>query len=116
MPKSKRASAESEAIVIPVFEPAGAPPKINLRTKSIVGKIQAQAQAALGDVQIDEATLSACLNAADAITKAVRDKIKEAKLDSIAFQLGVAATGKVGFLGTGLDVQASAAIQLSFKF
>lgn len=106
----------SSGIVIPVFEQTTGKSRANLKTKSLTGKIEDEAKQAFGDLQIDEATLAQCLNAADALVKAVQNKMKQAKLDSIAFQLGVAATGKVGFLGTGLDVQVSAAIQLSFKF
>ena len=42
-------------------------------------------------------------------------KLKEIKVDEISIHIGITAGGSVGILGTGVDVEAEASFEITFK-
>ena len=84
---------------------------------SVVDKIKTEVQDVIASLVVDENTLGQCLQAAQSLMKFMEEKINNTKIktDTISFQLGITTTGKVGFLGTGVDVQFAATLQLTLK-
>jgi hypothetical protein len=84
---------------------------------SIADKIKTEVQDVVASLVVDEHTLGLCIQAAQNLMKFVEEKFSNTKIktDTISFQLGITATGKVGFLGTGVDVQFAATLQLTLK-
>jgi hypothetical protein len=65
-------------------------------------------------VRVDEKSFVRALQAAmEVADRATREVSKEgARLERLTFELGVSATGKVGFLGTGTELQGTLRLQL----
>ena len=101
-------------LTIPVLQELKTPIR-KTGTAGLAGKVKKAAQVAISELPIDEASLGQCLLAAQTLLNRMEGKIKGAKPDSITFQLGISGTGKVGFMGTGVDVQVAASIQLTLK-
>jgi len=72
---------------------------------------------ALSLLSVDHETLEQCLTAAQIMFQIVQRRYMDSpiKTDSISIELGISATGKVGFLGTGVDVQAAAKLQITLS-
>lgn len=79
--------------------------------------LKAEVGHALSLLSVDEETLEQCLTAAQVLFQIVHTRYANSpiKTDSISFELGVSGTGKVGFLGIGLDIQAAAKLQITLK-
>ena len=70
------------------------------------------------DISVDSTAIEVAIDAATAMlhTTAERASTSRAiRVDSLSLQLGVSATGSIGLLGTGANVQAAATFQITFK-
>lgn len=78
---------------------------------------KAEVRHALSLLSVDNETFDQCLTAAQIMFQIIQRRYIDSpiKTDSISIELGISATGKVGFLGTGMDVQAAAKIQISLS-
>lgn len=77
--------------------------------KALAGKLQG--------VQLDDASLSTTLAAAIAVADRVQARLPPSSgldISEIEISFGVSATGKVGFLGTGLDIECEASFTIVF--
>jgi hypothetical protein len=68
-------------------------------------------------VSVREDSLLAALSQVKEIVGHIKDSLKSTKLslDAITIELGVSASGHVGFLGTGVEAEASAKFSLEIK-
>jgi hypothetical protein len=105
-------------ILIPTFQKTittqtvGGPASLRRKVKD---GFNDEAKEMLATLEVDNATLDQCINSARALVNAVREKSPDMKPETISIQLGISTTGKVGFLGTGIDLQVAAVIQLTLK-
>jgi hypothetical protein len=105
-------------ILIPAFQKTvttqtvGGPASLKKKVKD---GLSDEAKEILATLEVDNTTLDQCINSARALVNAVREKSPDLKPDTISIQLGISTTGKVGFLGTGVDIQLAAVIQLTLK-
>lgn len=110
-------------IVIPVF--VNTLPRLSDDTDSIIGEPSTAfdraaeiAGEALAHLSIDGVSLRQCLEAARFIlllAEQQQEKLPHLKTDSLGFELGISATGKVAFLGNGVNVQTAAKISITLK-
>jgi hypothetical protein len=69
-------------------------------------------------IAVDEAALDRIIDSAVAFLRraaAAASKVPKVQLDTMAVQLGVTASGAIGLLGTGIEVEAEASFELTFK-
>lgn len=105
-------------ILIPVFQKGlktqtvGGPASLKKKVKD---EINEGAKEVLATLEVDNTTLDQCITSARALIKSIREKSPDLTPETISIQLGISTTGKVGFLGTGIDVQLAAVIQLTLK-
>jgi hypothetical protein len=81
--------------------------ELTTKVQNNVGKVLVNAESLASTIQsglaILEAAKNACPNEADV------------RVDTMSFEIGVQATGRVGFLGSGADLQIAASFQVTFK-
>jgi hypothetical protein len=103
-----------QEIYIATFAPVEPSGKIG-GPASLRKVIKGQAGEALTTLTVDQDTLRQCVESAQSLLAFIREASHGLTPDSITIQLGVSTTGKVGFLGTGIDVHLAATIQLHLK-
>lgn len=103
-------------LTIPVFT------KLNLDQDiggpaTIIETMSADAGAVLATLVLDQMSLNLCVQSIQALLMFVKEKLNTVpvRTDTISFELGVSATGKVGFLGTGIDTGLAAKLQITLK-
>src|SRR4051812_32322354 len=103
-------------ITIPVFT------KMNLDQDlggpaTIIETMSADAGAVLATLVLDQTSLNLCVQSVQALLMFVKEKLSAVpvRTDTISFELGVSATGKVGFLRTGIDTGLAAKLQITLK-
>lgn len=84
---------------------------------SVADTVRLSIQEAVSSILIDEASLDQSVQAIQMLTQYVKVKLNNTQIraDTISFQLGISATGKVGFLGNGVDIQLATTLQLTLK-
>ena len=81
-------------------------------------KFKERIQESVKDTLIDADALQHAVTAAVELFEGVIDATATSnriQVESLSFQMAVSATGKVGLLGTGVDVQAEATFEVTFK-
>jgi hypothetical protein len=69
-------------------------------------------------ISVDEAALDRIIDSAVTFFQraaATASKVPRVQLDTMSVQLGVTASGALGLLGTGIEVEAEASFELTFK-
>lgn len=69
-------------------------------------------------VALDEESLARTVTAAISIAKSIQERVtpdSKFELSELEISLGVSATGKVGFIGTGLDVECEASFSVVLR-
>lgn len=69
-------------------------------------------------IAVDEAALDRIIDSAVTFLQRatmMASRVPAVQLDTMAVQLGVTASGAVGLLGTGIEVEAEASFELTFK-
>jgi hypothetical protein len=67
-------------------------------------------------VEIDENSLRECLTDLNNLASYLRaHEADHIKADTISFKLGVTQSGKVGFMGSGIDIKGVSELSLNFK-
>jgi hypothetical protein len=113
MPKRKSKESSAEAVQLPVIT-SQTPGVLQPATP---GQLADRVFAGLGTVIVDPASLSVALNAVSKIVATTISKLRatDLSLDTIEIELGVSASGQVGFLGTGVEAGVAASITLGLK-
>ncbi|MDB5318747.1 MAG: hypothetical protein JWN40_378 [Phycisphaerales bacterium] len=111
--RSSRINAKPETIELPVFIPGSS---AGLRPATAEG-LKGRVMNAFSAIFVDELSLDAALGAVGNLVTAVGSRLQASRLslDTIEVELGVSATGKVGFLGSGVEAEVAASIVLGFK-
>jgi hypothetical protein len=107
------------AIVVPVLPTAGAESRRVARGGLASGESPSfnSASQTLEAVTLDGKSLAQTVEAVQAMALEVnaRTQGKSVSLSEVQLEVGVSATGKVGILGIGADLQCAAKLQLKFK-
>jgi hypothetical protein len=81
------------------------------------GELQDRINAGVGTVLVNPDSLESALEGVSKIVTLAAAKVAatKLKLETITVELGISASGQVGFLGTGVQVGASASISLEIR-
>ncbi|BBL75587.1 Pepco domain-containing protein [Methylomagnum ishizawai] len=69
-------------------------------------------------IDVDKVTLHQCLDAASVLASQIKSKISEnhdITPDELSMKFAISSTGKVGFLGTGMDIKGAVTFEIKFK-
>jgi hypothetical protein len=104
-------------ITIPVFIATDSDGTIG-SPATVADKLKAAAGKVVFSLAIDEESLRKSIDSALSMINVVRQQLDDAsdvKLNTFSVDFGISSTGKVGFSGSGLDVQLASKFQVTFK-
>ena len=109
----------SDKIVIPVITHQHSATEVDAGGAASLGKrVREAASETIKNLPFDAEALDSAINAATSIlgrATAAASRLPGIELDTMSIHIGITASGSVGLLGTGAEVEADASFEITFK-
>ncbi len=109
----------SERMVIPVVVHHHSTTEVDAGgTASVSKRVREAASESVKSLAFDSDALDAAIEAATAILSratSAASRLPSIEVDTMSIHIGITASGSVGLLGTGAEVEADASFEITFK-